>query len=61
MTYAVLGVRGGNWDNDRRFYVRGRWRRFSLALAPAVRTRASGSLSLGGRSGRKGGHEDHRH
>lgn len=19
---AILGVRGGNWDNDRRFYVR---------------------------------------
>lgn len=23
MTYAVLGVRGGNWDNIRLFYVRG--------------------------------------
>lgn len=22
MTHAILGVRGGNWDNDRRFYVR---------------------------------------
>ena len=23
MTHAVLGVRGGNWDNIRLFYVRG--------------------------------------